>query len=75
MYGTMYGILKTTIYLTEALKAGLSAEARRRGLSEAEVIRRAIAEAITSPRPNPGFLDAEPIAERADELLEGFGIR
>jgi predicted transcriptional regulator len=64
---------KTTVYLPEDLKAGLTREARRRGSSEADVIRKAIADAIASPRPSRGFLDAEPIADRVDELLEGFG--
>lgn len=68
-------MLKTTVYLTEALKKGLADEARRTGSSEAEVIRRAIKNAISSPRSNAGFLDAEPIADRVDELLEDFGTR
>lgn len=66
---------KTTVYLPEELKAALAREARRRGSSEAEVIRQAIALAVTSPRARAGFLDAEPFAERADELLSGFGER
>jgi len=66
---------KTTVYLTEALKAAVEREARRRGTSEAEVIRQAVAAAVTAPRPRPGFLDAEPFAARAEELLAGFGER
>lgn len=66
---------KTTIYLPDELKRGVEREARRRGSSEAEVIRQALAEAIASPRPRAGFLDAEPFAARADELLAGFGER
>lgn len=66
---------KTTVYLPDALREGLAQEARRRGISEAELIRLAIAEAVNSCRPTPGFLDAEPIADRVDELLEGFGSR
>ena len=35
----------------------------------------AIAAGVDAPRPRPGFLDGEPFAERADELLHGFGER
>lgn len=66
---------KTTVYLPEDLKAGLARQARLTGISEAELIRQAIAGAVGAPRPNPGFLDAEPVARRVDELLEGFGDR
>jgi predicted transcriptional regulator len=66
---------KTTIYLPEDLKRAVEREARRRGSSEAEVIRQAVAAAVDRPRPKAGFLDGEPIAERADELLAGFGER
>jgi hypothetical protein len=66
---------KTTIYLPDDLKAAVEREARRRGLSEAEVIRQAVAGALRRPRPRPGIIDGEPIADRAEELLRGFGDR
>lgn len=66
---------KTTVYLPDELKALLEQEARRRGVPEAEVIRQALADAVRRPRPQPGILDAEPFAERVDELLAGFGER
>lgn len=66
---------KTTIYLPEDLKGAVESEARRRGVSEAEVIRQAIAEAVRRPRPQPGIVDAEPFADRVEELLSGFGQR
>lgn len=66
---------KTTVYLPDELKRALAREARRRGSSEAQVIREAIANAITRPRPNAGILDAEPFAEQTDEFLAGFGDR
>ena len=66
---------KTTVYLPDELKRALAREARRRGSSEAQVIRDAISNAVTRPRPSAGILDAEPFAERADELLAGFGDR
>lgn len=72
----MYGMsTKTTIYLPVELKAAVERTALRRGCSEAEVIRRAVADAVDMPRPASGFLDGEPFADRADELLAGFGDR
>jgi Arc/MetJ-type ribon-helix-helix transcriptional regulator len=64
---------KTTIYLPEELKAAVESEAKRRGVSEAEVIRQALVGVLSHPRPRSGFIDAEPIAEQAEELLAGFG--
>lgn len=66
---------KTTIYLPDDLKSAVSREARRRGIAEAEVIRRAIAQALERPQPRAGIVAAEPFADRADELLAGFGER
>jgi hypothetical protein len=72
----MYGMpRKTTIYLPEDLKTAVEHEARRRGVSEAEVIREAIGGALTRPRPTPAIIDGEPIAARAEEVLAGFGAR
>jgi len=50
-------------------------EAARRGISEPQLIREAVAKEVARPRPNVGFLDAEPLAERVEELLTGFGER
>jgi len=66
---------KTTIYLPDDLKAAIEVEAKRRGCSEAQVIREAVSAAVTRPLPNPGIIDGEPIAARVDELLAGFGER
>ena len=67
---------KTTVYLPDDLKAAVAREARRRGVAEAEVIRSAIAAAVTRPEPHGGlFASAEPFAARVDELLVGFGER
>jgi predicted transcriptional regulator len=66
---------KTTVYLPDDLKEAVEAEARRRGKSEAEVIRQAIAESVARPRPRSGIVDAPPIAEQSEELLTGFGQR
>ena len=72
----MYGVTrKTTVYLSDELKAAIERAAVRRQLSDAEVIRQAVADAAQTPRPTPGFLDVEPFAERTEELLAGFGSR
>jgi predicted transcriptional regulator len=67
--------VKTTVYLSDDLKAAVEREATRRGVSEAEVIRQAISALVTRPAPQFGIIEGEPIAERADELLAGFGER
>ena len=66
---------KTTIYLPDELKEAVEREARRRGASEAEIIRQAITAAVSRPQPRSGLIDVEPFAERADEFLAGFGDR
>lgn len=72
----MYGMSrKTTIYLPDDLKAAIERTAVRRGCSEAEVIRQAVAAAVDRPEPIAGFLDGDAIADRVDELLDGFGSR
>lgn len=72
---------KTSVYLPEQLKRDLALVARRRGRSEAELIREAIARLVAEegqdrPRPKPGlFTSNDPhLAERVDKVLaEGFG--
>jgi Ribbon-helix-helix protein, copG family len=69
---------KTTIYLSIELKTAIKRVARRRGVSEAEVIRDSIRSAIGDERPRPRgglFASAAPIARRADDYLTGFGER
>jgi predicted transcriptional regulator len=71
-------MVKTTVYLPEELKKRIEETARREERSEAAVIRSAL-DAYTrlgrQPRPRSGiFASGEPdLAERLDELLEGFG--
>lgn len=72
----MCGMAKTTLYLPDDLKRAIEVEARRTSSSEAEVVRRALRDALpeAAPRPRGGlFVGREPIARRADELLVGFG--
>jgi hypothetical protein len=69
-------MVKTTLYLPDDLKTELTREASRRGESEAEVIRQALRRELDASRPRPRrglFTGTEPIADRVDELLEGFG--
>jgi hypothetical protein len=76
----MYGMHKTTLYLTDDLKRGLSRAAERRGCSEAALIRealRTVVDTTEAPRPRlPLFASGDrTLAERVDEALEGFGER
>ena len=71
---------RTTVYLTEAQKLALETVARQTGRSEAELIREGIDHVTTArrvPEPTLPLFDSGDgsLAERADELLEGFGDR
>jgi Ribbon-helix-helix protein, copG family len=74
----MYGMDKTTVYLPRELKEGLAAAAKRRHVSEAELIREGVAMAIARAEPRPPrlplFDSGNPdLARNFDELLRGFG--
>lgn len=75
----MYGMRRTTVYLTDDLTAALERTARAQGRSKAEVIRSAIASATAGEaRPSPRlplFDSGDPtLAERVDaELAAGYG--
>ena len=78
MYGNVGGMEKTTVYLTAAQKRALARAAKIESRSEAELIREGI-DLVTArhrtaeptlPLFESGLGD---LAERADELLEGFG--
>lgn len=69
---------KTTVYLPSELKQAIERAAKRRGVSEADVIREAIRAAVGDERPRPRgalFASGAPIAHEADEHLRGFGDR
>lgn len=79
-YGTVYGMERTTVYLTEAQKRDLERAARISGRSEAELIREGV-DVVTSrhqvaeptlPLFESGLSD---LAEHIDEALAGFGER
>lgn len=79
IYGIVYGMKRTTIYLPDALKAALERTAAAEGRSEAEVVRSALASATaahTYPAPRLPLFDSgdATLAERVDEeLAHGFG--
>ena len=67
---------KTTVYLPEALKQGVEQLALQRSCSEAEVIRQAIQDAISRPKPRGGIIPGDSAwAEQVDDYLDGFGER
>ena len=76
----MGGMEKTTVYLTTEQKRALGRAARMEGRSEAALIREGI-EVVTMrhrvAEPTiPLFESGVPdLAERVDELLDGFGER
>lgn len=69
--------MKTTLYLPDDIKRAVELEARRRSVSEAEVVRETLRASLLGSQPPPRgglFSGREPIAERVDELLaSGFG--
>lgn len=79
MYGIMYGMKRTTIYLPDELKAALERTAAAQGTTEAEVVRFALTSATAEhvyPSPRlPLFESGDPtLADRVDdELAAGFG--
>jgi predicted transcriptional regulator len=67
---------RTTVYLPDELKARLQAEARRRGTTEAQIVREAVDKETRRPRPRGGIIlgDSEQMTARnLDDYLEGFG--
>ena len=69
---------KTTVYLSDGLRRAVAAAARRRGVSEATVIREAIAAAVAEERPAPKaalFASDVLMARDVDSHLAGFGER
>jgi hypothetical protein len=73
----MYGMKRTTIYLPEEMKARLEAEAARRQITEAELIRRAVDNELTRRPPRGGIITGSPrdgiTGANLHEHMEGFG--
>jgi predicted transcriptional regulator len=74
----MYGMVKTTLYLSPELKANIERVARAERRSEAEVIREALDQGLalrSRPRPRFGLFDSgDPEwAAAADSDMDGFG--
>ncbi|MGL5852619.1 MAG: CopG family transcriptional regulator [Phycicoccus sp.] len=75
--------MKTTLYLPDELKSAVEVSARRRGISDAEFDRQALAEAVERGRrpdprwgilPSRGGPGSSDVASHVDEVLaEGFG--
>lgn len=76
--GTLYGMTKTTVYLSDDTKQRLSREAQRRGVSEASLIREAIETMLTEERPRPQvplFRSGRPsVAAGVDAELDRLGF-
>jgi hypothetical protein len=82
-YVTMYGMKRTTVYFPDELKARLTAEAHRRGLTEAQIIREAVDKETRRERPRGGIfsggslnardIDAVVPGESQEAALRGFG--
>ena len=70
---------KTTVYFPAELKRAVNRYASRRGLSKAEVIRRAVADAVAGdeiPRPRSALFSSDVLmADDVDAHLDGFGLR
>jgi hypothetical protein len=77
----MYGVKRTTIYLTETQKHELEAIAAHTQQTEAQLVREGVDQVIALHRParhKPSALFAldDPVLDdphRVDEALEGFG--
>jgi hypothetical protein len=79
-YGTTYGTItdmrRTTVYLPDELKARLAAEAARRQVTEAEIIRQAVDKETRQPRPRGGIFSGDTgglTGANLHERMEGFG--
>lgn len=81
VHGTIYGVKRTTIYLTETQKQALEEIAGATRRTEAELIRDGVDRVIESARrarrkPRALFALDDPLLDdpqRVDEALEGFG--
>ena len=66
---------RTTVYLPDDLKARLGAEAARRQVTEAEIIRQAVDKETRQPRPRGGIFSGDTgglTGANLHEHMEGF---
>lgn len=80
-YGSMYGVKRTTIYLTDAQKRELEALSARTTQTESALIREGLdqildAHRIKRGKPGALFALSDPVLDdpqRVEDALEGFG--
>lgn len=80
-YGTMYGVKRTTIYLTDAQKRELEVLSERTTRTESDLIREGVDQVLGAHRvrrrkPGALFALSDPVLDdptRVEEALEGFG--
>ena len=67
---------RTTVYFPDDLKARLEAEATRRGVTEAQIVREAVDKETRRPRPRGGIMSGGELDARdidSTDALKGFG--
>lgn len=80
-YGMMYGVKRTTIYLTDEQKEELEMLSDRTTRTESDLIREGVDQVLDAHRvarrkPGALFALADPVLDdpdRAEQALEGFG--
>jgi hypothetical protein len=80
-YGMIYGVKRTTIYLTDVQKQELEMLSERTTRTESELIREGLdqvldAHRLTRRKPGALFALSDPVLDdpdRAEQALEGFG--
>lgn len=80
-YGIMYGVKRTTIYLTDAQKRELEVLSTSTTRTESDLIREGLdqvldAHRVTDRKPGALFALSDPVLDdpdRVGEALEGFG--
>jgi hypothetical protein len=67
---------RTTVYFPDELKARLEAEAMKRGVTEAQIVREAVDKETRRPRPRGGIISGGELDARdidSTDALKGFG--
>ena len=67
---------RTTVYFPDDLKARLEAEATRRGVTEAQIVREAVDKETRRHRPRGGIISGGELDARdidSTDALKGFG--